>query len=405
MKKIVLLILLSIFACSKKESFKYNLAAINTEEKLDSLLTVLAPQDSILKGYQQIFYTEGMHYNEIPIEEFRTYSKGDGYSFYTKKYVDKSDLLESIMNEEGEYTRIKDLYTSKEEDSLYHWNNKYREINVDFDEKGRGDVLCSFFKIYYSPIANVFEKVKKTKKQFLYTLIVRQKYSESTLFVNDINVTDEEGEYRRSVDLNPYILNNDDIKITFLVPKEAVDDDVELFLRKEVNYEREEESYMNKKIEDTDDPNLKKVVYLFKNEVPYSLKGWNEGQDLTKVENLGDKIHNLYKNLGEALKEKDEELINKMMYQYEVETHQFNYVQNHELSRRTWENWLEYMRETYKYTVSKNFDIQISPDNRLGFAFSKDLESMLITTGKEESEEFDYFFYLPKGSKELQIIR
>lgn len=407
MKRIVFYLILVVCAasCSKKESFKYNLAAINTEEKLDSLLAVLAPLDSVHKRYGRTYYTKGLHYNNIELEEFHVYSKGGGYFFNPVPSCSKEKLKQKLIKSEGTPFDVNEELDSTTDGFLYSWNNKYREISVSMYDDDSKTVFYSFFKIYDSPIANVFEKVKKTKKQFLYTLIVRQKYSESTLYVNDINVSDEEGEYRRSTDLNPYILNNDDIKITFLVPREAVDDDVELFLRKEINNEREEESYVNKKVEDTDDPNLKKVVYLFKNEVPYNIKGWSEGQDLSKVENLGDKIHDLYRRLGKALKEKDEELINKMMYQYELESHEFNYVQDHELSRRTWENWLEYMRETYKYTVSKNFDIQISPDNRLGFAFSKDLESMLITTGKEESEEFDYFFYLPEGSNELRIIR
>ncbi len=410
MKKIIIILLLGVFACenSKEAKLIHNLAHITTAKKLDSLLFVLDATLSLEKRYKKTYKSKGIHYNQIPIRELYTYEKEGGYIFYTDSIQPEGKtILKELVEDLGMYKKEVDAYN--ESDSLYTWKNKYREIELDNYKTNYESITYFFSETYKSPIANASENIKKYTTEPVYYLEVTSNYSKSVLLVNNVNVYETNDSYNKNFSLNKYLLNgNEVIEIAFLIPEKGKNiDELKLDVRliKKIGKEKIVSKLIKKELLATDKLNEKKIVYTYENEIPYNIKGWAKGEDLSKVKNLERMIENLYKKLGESILKGDEETINKMMYQYEFENLQLKYDDSYEASRDKWVGWLANTLNTYKYTTSKDFKIEISPNKQLGYTYSEDLSNMLIITGKGESKSFDYYFYLPKGSNELKIIR
>ncbi len=404
---VTLLVIVSIISCKTEENYIYDFSTINSEEKLDSIIRIMDVDTVMTKNSQ--FYKEikakGMHYNEVPINSI--IKRDDGLVLFLDsiKPFGKS-LLGEVTNLEGKAIKEVGEYA----DSVFVWKNSLRKIELSNYGTTYESLKVIFFKQYDSPVVNLYKKIEKFENEPEYILTVKSGYDNCKVILNDIIITDIELNEEIEVPINKYLLNKEANKIELEVLSTEISKGSDFTDDFIVNVSIKDKKRGNPidvnslGISVANDPKKTLIQFSFNSKIPYQLEGWSNGEDLRKVKDLEQKVIALYNKLGKAFLEKDMATLNDLFIQKEFEVMQTTYNNDYEINRYNWEKYLETALETYRYTVSNEFKIEINANGRLIYTYP-DLSDMLILTGKGVSENFNYFLYMPKGSNELKIIR
>ncbi len=403
----VLLVTVAIVSCKTKVENKYNFATINSPEKLDSIFKVIGVDT--IRNNDSPFYkeirTKGMHYNKIPLEYIIRSDDALILSVDSIKPFGKN-LLGEVTNLVGKASKEEGSYT----DSIFVWKNSLRKIELSNHGTTYESLKIVFLKQYNSPIANLYKKIKKFENEPEYILTVKSGYDDCKVIINDVIITSIGLGEEIEVSINKYLLNKEANKIELEVLSTEISkglafaDDfiVNVSIRDEKTDNPIDVSSLG--ISVATDPKHTLIQYSFNSKIPFKLEGWSNGEDLRTVKNLEQKVIELYDKLGKAFLKKDKTTLNELLVQKDFEKMQVDYDDDFESNRFYWEKCLETALETYRYTVSKDFEIEMNAKGRLIFTYSNESD-MLVLTGKNVNKNFNYFLYMPKGSNELKIIR
>ncbi|OOV20626.1 hypothetical protein [Flavobacterium sp. LM4] len=155
--------------------------------------------------------------------------------------------------------------------------------------------------------------------------------------------------------------------------------------------------------------------FTFQAKVPYELKGWSESEDLSKIDKkvLMEKVTQYYYKTIDAFKDKDFDYFNTLYLKADTEWYQAQYFS--ENTRTTYQkalyetnfNNLEILPlKNYKLSYYCNNTVvaleSTSGPNRGNSMFSY---QHINNSGAKVIEWTNLFLHIPKGSKELEIIR
>lgn len=166
--------------------------------------------------------------------------------------------------------------------------------------------------------------------------------------------------------------------------------------------------------------------FTFTAEVPYELKGWSESEDLSKIDKevLMNNISNFYYTAIDAFKEKNYDYLNTLYLNADTEWYQSEYFSKEIIKKyqskegrkgkaisTTKDNTSLYEQKMFSLKDAKiEFDcnnrivrlVQSVGPNKGNSAFGyEDINQ----NGMKRQVFIDLFLHIPKGSRELEIIR
>lgn len=169
-----------------------------------------------------------------------------------------------------------------------------------------------------------------------------------------------------------------------------------------------------------------KANLSFEASVPYNIKGWEEGEDLSALnqKDLALKVVNFYKNAVSALKEKDYDYLNTIFLNADSEWYQAEYftkdiirkLQSAKGRKGKSVSTTPANSDKYSQTVYpiENYTMKFYANNRVvrlepkeGFSRAESLFGYEDTdkNGMNRKTFIDMLLYIPKGTQSLQIIR
>ncbi|PQL90914.1 hypothetical protein C4S77_09610 [Apibacter adventoris] len=153
----------------------------------------------------------------------------------------------------------------------------------------------------------------------------------------------------------------------------------------------------------------------FEATVPYHLQGWTNGEVFKEEDSLQLKaqVISFYKNIGEAMKNKNMEFLNKEYLKADIENAQAFYFSKEEIKNYLVDLEKSINAENFKVLPIEDCVLKYYGNHRvLSLEALKGIdrgESSLITTytkdGAERSIYHSLLLYRPKGSSQFQIIR
>ncbi|KFF24940.1 hypothetical protein [Chryseobacterium vrystaatense] len=169
-----------------------------------------------------------------------------------------------------------------------------------------------------------------------------------------------------------------------------------------------------------------KTNLIFDASVPYHSKGWEDGEDLSALnqKDLELKVAGFYKNMVSALKEKDYDYLNTVFLNADSEWYQAEYFSKETIAKLQSTNGRKgksvssaastpgkYSRTVYPV---ENYIMKLYADNRVvrlepkeGFSRGESLLGYedVDKNGMHRKTFIDMLLYIPKGTQNLQIIR
>ncbi|WP_261512537.1 hypothetical protein [Chryseobacterium paludis] len=164
----------------------------------------------------------------------------------------------------------------------------------------------------------------------------------------------------------------------------------------------------------------------FEASVPYTIKGWEDGQDLSKLnqKDLELKVVSFYKNMVSAFKEKDYDYLNTIFLNADSEWYQAEYFPKDMITKfqstkgrkgksvsTTRANSDKYSQNVYpieNYVMkfyANNKIVRLEPKEGLNRGESLLGYDDIDKNGMNRKTFIDMLLYIPKGTDSLQIIR
>lgn len=284
---------------------------------------------------------------------------------------------------------------------------------------------------YIEKMQNIHKKVKKYDYNPIYQLKVNKNLCTYEIYVNDIlvdysfSIGQTAGE--QSIDIPQYILKSGKQSIRYKVYPKAIEDGVleemldlsAMFSLRIVHGEYYKESFDSFK-EDLNLtlPKLETVLPFFEffttfqATVPYELKGWTEGVDLSKEnpEKLEKEVLKKMDEIKKIYEDKDIERIAKLQYAYLQEYYQAMYFNEAKHSL----DWIEKINEDlidiYKYVLDVNdMKVVIMGNNKVVALLQDNGEfrndSAFLGISEDSYNFYKFLFYRPKAGAPLEVIR
>lgn len=422
-KHIVIGLLLSlVIACSNSPAQKYDLSKINSQKDFKILLEIMKKDNVKIDSTSNIeIVGQGLHFSSVPVKKITINEASDFYNYSIDILTDSTAYTGKNMLEQLETINGFGKYTEDFDDKRnFTWENEYRKIDLDLHfvdgkhlaamaAKDYAELKISFPEQYNQPLAKVHHQVKKFDAEPNYQLVVDQYYTDASVFVDGVKriafgTLDTYG--TNKVALNAYLFQRGKHQITIKVNHSKPNFSIKTYV-KDLNTDE----ILVKKIDD-DLPNFaskNNITFTldFESKTPYTIKGWSEGKDLRNDKDIKDKVKTLYSKLGIAFLKKDKKTISAMYYDMAFEEMQTTYNNDYKESLKRWEELLLCTKNTYKYSVAQDFDIEVldQKNGKLIYATPIGKSAMLITTGQRYSKSFDFYLYQPADSNELKIIR
>ncbi|MBT2622258.1 hypothetical protein [Chryseobacterium sp. ISL-6] len=169
-----------------------------------------------------------------------------------------------------------------------------------------------------------------------------------------------------------------------------------------------------------------KTSVNFEASVPYTIKGWEDGQDLSKLnqKDLELKVVSFYKNMVSAFKEKDYDYLNTIFLNADSEWYQAEYFPKDMITKfqstkgrkgksvsTTRANSDKYSQNVYpieNYVMkfyANNKIVRLEPKEGLNRGESLLGYDDIDKNGMNRKTFIDMLLYIPKGTDSLQIIR
>lgn len=153
----------------------------------------------------------------------------------------------------------------------------------------------------------------------------------------------------------------------------------------------------------------------FDAEVPYTLTGWSESEDLTQIdpEELKTMLVNEYESLGKLIQKGNMEQSLEKIFQSEKDRAQYRFYDKEKNSIRSEEIKAMWGNPEQRVQPLENYEMIIGGNGRLVTLQCSDrfmwgepaLMSLYPQDGGETYRMFRLFFHMPKGSSELELIR
>jgi len=279
---------------------------------------------------------------------------------------------------------------------------------------------------------SISKLVKKYKYNPTYALKIDRVWCGYEVYINDmlVDFSFETGRSagEQNVDFPQYILSSGKQKIKVIVYPRAVKDgvfestlspDAELSVRVvhreyakgKLNDEKEVYSYKLPK------PKKKTNTYDWSGEfdaqVPYTLKGWSEGTDLSKEnpKDLEKEVIALTEKYGRAFKQKDVQTLVNMVYNREKEVAQAFFLTSGESNNydHAWEKMEEETAKIETVEPLAGYTMRLFGYGKVvtllrNGAKERDYPALLINT-KDKLDYYGLLFYRPKPGAPLQVIR
>ena len=351
-------------------------------------------------NYSSKVSVTGMHYDGIPVATATFYNNSIKLITDTIAYSGKK-LLNAIEGKNG-------LTIKYDNKNIFTWEKENKDLKLQIElvngknlaqlgDKDFATLKIDFKPVYNIPFTKIYKEIQTFKRQPDYVLVSSDNNCVYEIIINDVKVVETHMLYR--LHLNTYI--TDKVTAVKIIAKPASDG--KAYYAATILDETTDETI--KEIEGGDLEG-KTVVFEadFNSELPYYPKAWTNGVNLKKKKNIKEKVTALYDKLGKAILAKDEQVLNAMFYQQQYETQQLNYDIKFQTAIQKWELLLRLQRNL-KYTISKNFDIEFSAQGKLIYTQPKDFDQMLLFNQERYRDDFNFYLYQPKGSKELKIIR
>ncbi|WP_089051771.1 hypothetical protein [Flavobacterium hercynium] len=206
-------------------------------------------------------------------------------------------------------------------------------------------------------------------------------------------------------------LEEPELIINYELPKYKTDNHGEPDYEKPIDYSKQNELIKN---------------FNFTAKIPYELKGWSESEDLSKVDKeiLMNKISNFYYTAIDAFKAKNYDYLNTLYLNADIEWYQSEYFSKETIRKfqskegrkgksisTTKANTTLYEQKMFSQKDSK---LELYCDNRvIRLVHSSGPNKGNSAFGYEDIDQngmkreifIDLFLHIPKGSKELEIIR
>jgi hypothetical protein len=172
--------------------------------------------------------------------------------------------------------------------------------------------------------------------------------------------------------------------------------------------------------------NAYKINLSFDASVPYNIKGWEEGEDLSTLnqKDLELKVASFYKNTVSAFIEKDYDYLNTIFLNADAEWYQAEYFPKDIITKlqstkgRRGKSVSTTPAKSDKYLQTmypiENYTMKFYADNRIvrlepkeGFSRGESLLGYedIDKSGTNRKTFIDMLLYIPKGTQSLQIIR
>lgn len=252
------------------------------------------------------------------------------------------------------------------------------------------------------------------------------------IYVNDVlvnysfSVGRTAGE--QSVDIPQYILKSGKQNIRIKIYPNAIENGVlEKFINKNTEFSTRVvygEYYKEKnddwkevfkyKLSDIGD-NLPYIEYkaIFEAKVPYELKGWTDGVDLSKEDpkKLEEEVLKVYNKFKTAFEQKDVPTIADMIYNREKEIAQSHYMISGKEPNydKGWEELEEKTNALKKMYPIENYETRIMGYGKLVAILVKDgkLRNFSVISGStgEKRRFYGLLLYRPKSDAPLEVIR
>lgn len=139
--------------------------------------------------------------------------------------------------------------------------------------------------------------------------------------------------------------------------------------------------------------------------VSYNLEGWKHGKDLKSDSKLKERITALYEKLATAIKNKDEQAFNDLVYTQGVEKAAARYNMFSGYSTDKWEEWLKMFSYGNTFKIETDFDLSFSDDGKLVIATPNKQSDMLRVIGMKQAEGFTFYIYEDNTTNQLKFIR
>jgi len=149
----------------------------------------------------------------------------------------------------------------------------------------------------------------------------------------------------------------------------------------------------------------KVIKYTFKPKVDYNLKGWSNGKDLRKEQNLEQKIKTFYADFGNLILNKNINELTNLLYQKYYDYYTYTYNVGNTKSYDEYKLWLETVNKTFKIVAAQQTKLHISTDGKLAYLEPIDKAGCIKAVGKNFIRNISFYFYIDSDTNQLKIIR
>lgn len=414
------MLLLGVFSNAfGQDVIKYDFSKVTSESDLKQLTKSIEQENKqvvIDPDVMTKIKVGGMHYGGVPL--ISTLVSGNTMKIIT----------DTIPNAAANFLRkveeIKGLAVPKHnygDEISFEWDTatEHSELIIQLingnnltslGDKDMAYMTTSYKEVYNVPLANIHTEIKTFNSQPNYVLKTLSDHCLFEIILNDIFITAPTD--FEEFNLNYFITSPaSSLKIVARpgpdrkgkIPKNFDDN---AYFSGEIIDQSTGTSVLKIDTKRLTGSNAVVIETDFSSVLPYYPEAWTEGTDLRDDKNLEEKISTLYRKVGEAFLSKDERLISDLFYQKQYEVQQVFFDSDFNTNRGEWEDFLRVQRNSTKYKIARNFDIEFNAGGKLIFTYPKDQDVMLLFSNEDRyRKRMGFFLYQPKDSEELKIVR
>lgn len=170
-------------------------------------------------------------------------------------------------------------------------------------------------------------------------------------------------------------------------------------------FKRQISSYKTSNISEQKIPVIK-YVNSFEAEIPYELKSWDDGTDLSTIKNCREKLENVYSEVSRMINQKKYDEFKKMIAKREKTMAISMYLSKEEAEGRINELVADFKSGFEIQPIASDAVMILGADNRVAMLKKPNGEPALFLENKETEEELmlDLAFYIPEGKTEFEVI-